>query len=130
MVSRDTQVHTAAVVLAVLVLALFTSVAPDSGPLALVAAVLFYAIVLGGAHFYLAVRGEDGIVPVASRWRYLGMLAALFVGAGIAVVGGGRTVASVGLGRLGTAVVVGALVVYLVLEGVAGYRATESEPTG
>lgn len=124
MVSRDTQVHIGAITVAVLFLAAVSVSGLDTGPLAVAAAVVFYAIVFGGAHFYLALRGEDGVVPVASRWRYLAMLAVLFAGVLIAGAGGGRTLVGVTVEQLGAGLAVGAIVVYLVVEGVAGYRAT------
>ena len=124
MVSRDTQIHIGAVTVAILFLAVVSVSGLDTGPLAVAAAVVFYAIVFGGGHFYLALRGEDGIVPVASRWRYLAMLAVLFAGVIIAGAGGGRSIAGVTVEQLGAGLAVGAIVVYLVVEGVAGYRAT------
>ena len=127
MVSRDTTVHAAAVALAVVVLALVTQLGIDSGPPAIAATLLAYALVLGGAHFYLALRGEDGIVPVESRWRYLAMLAVLFAGVTLAALGGERTLGSLALDTLGAAVTVGALLVYFVAEGIAGYRATGAD---
>lgn len=77
MVSRDTTVHVIAVTLVLIILAVTTNSDLVTGPTSTAVSLLCYGLVLGGAHLYLALRGEDGIVPVESRRRYLAMLTVL-----------------------------------------------------
>ncbi len=124
MLSRDTYVHIVAIIVGVGLFALaeFTEVWTGSRRVALALSLLGYAVVLGGAHFYLALRGEDGMVPVESRVRYLGMLAILFVTAGVVLLFGGSEVAGVGIEAIGVVVAVATLVGYVYLESREGYR--------
>lgn len=129
MVSRDTIVHLVAVGVAFVVLfaAEYADAGPDTDFPPLPAFVLFYGLVLGGAHFYLAVRGDDGMVPVESRWRYVTMLVVL-LGTGTAVAyGGDRTVATVELRSIGVAIIAVTVVAYVLAESVDGYRASRTE---
>ncbi|WP_225334061.1 hypothetical protein [Halomicrobium urmianum] len=83
-----------------------------------------YGLLLGGAHLYLALRGENDAVPVASRWRFLTYLAAILVlgtTAGLA----DRLTAVTGTLRSVMFWAMGAVTVaYFVTEGVAAYRDT------
>lgn len=128
MVSRDTAVHVAAVLIAfsILFVAGYYDVA-ETGPASVVLFLLFYGLVLGGAHLYLAVRGADGLVPVEARWRYVTVLAVLLVAGAAVFYGGDRTLATIELETIGMAVVVVTTVVYVVTESVAGYRASRPE---
>ena len=129
MVSRDTSVHLAALALALLVAlaADYFGLWFESGPAAVAAYLLFNGLALGGAHLYLALRGEGGMVPSEARWRYVGALAVLLgVGAASLYVGD-RTVGDVELGTLGLALVLVTVIAYLVVESVAGYRETRPE---
>jgi len=74
-----------------------------------------------------SVRGEDGLVPVSARWRYLAALV-VFALALVAIgTGGGRTLGPVSLETVGTVVAALAVVGYLAVESVSGYRATRPE---
>lgn len=129
MVSRETIVHVCAVLLAVLLLVglEYAGILPETGPAPVWVALLFYGLVFGGAHLYLALRGEGGIVPVEARWRYLAMLVVLLGAGAVIFSAGDRSVAGVDLESVGIAVVVLTLAVYVVAESVAGYRAIRSE---
>ena len=125
MVSRETIVQVVVVIVAIalLVVAESVGVATD-GVQSTALFVVFYGLVLGGAHLYLAARGEDGIVPVESRWRYLTALAVVLVVTVGITYGGDRTVAGVALESVGLAVVVVTVLAYLLAESVAGYRSS------
>ena len=126
MISRETAVHLVAVGLAFG--SLLAVDAATDGPVPSVPAfLLFYGVVLGGAHFYLAVRGEDGMVPVASRWRYVTLLAVLFTTGAVITYWGDRTVAAIEIESIGTAIIGLALVAYLLTESIDGYRASRTE---
>lgn len=129
MVSRDTAVHVQAVLLAFLVLAFLSAydAGPETGPASVAAFLVFYGLVLGGAHFYLAIRGEDGLIPVEARWRYVVALAVLLVAGAVLLLGGEYTVGPVATETIATVVIVVTAVAYLVTESIAGYRATRSE---
>lgn len=123
MVSRDTIVHLVAVTLALLLLLIadYANLLAELGP-SIIVFVLFYGIVFGGAHLYLALRGDDGMVPTGARWRYLAMLAVL-LGAGVlSLYGGDRTLATIELETIGTVLIVLTLMAYFVSESIAGYR--------
>ncbi|ELY89451.1 hypothetical protein [Natrialba taiwanensis] len=128
MLSRDTTVHIGAVLsgLFVLVLADYLAIGLETGPGSVAVFLLFYGLVLGGAHLVLAIRGEDGLIPVEARWRYVAMLVVV-LGAGAAIQYAGSS--SIGstdleLRTVGLAVIALAVVAYLVNESVAGYRAS------
>ncbi|WIV68082.1 hypothetical protein [Natrialbaceae archaeon AArc-T1-2] len=129
MVSRETIVHVCAVLLAVFLLfALeYAGILPETGPAPVWVALLFYGLVFGGAHLYLALRGEGGIVPVEARWRYLAMLVVLLGAGAVIVSAGDRSIVGVELESVGIAVVVLTVLVYFVDEAVAGYRSARPE---
>jgi len=127
MAPRETKVH---VGIAVAVIALgsvavqFVDTAPQW--LLLVAGALSYGLLFGGAHLYLALRGEGGEVSLVARWRFLGFLAAM-IGLGVVAALAGevavgpvvvRTVAFWSMGA--------AILAYFVGEGVAGYRESQA----
>ena len=128
MISRGTSVHIVAVVVCITVLGILesTDFGPELGSPPIVGFLLFYGLVLGGAHFYLAVRGEDGLIPVDARWRYVAALVVLLVAGAGTVYGGDRTVATIELETVGTVVIVLTVVAYFVTESVAGYRASRA----
>jgi len=126
MISRETAVHLVAVGLAFGCL-LAADAATDGPVPSVLAFLLFYGLVLGGAHFYLAVRGEDGMVPVASRWRYVTLLAVLFATGAVIAYWGDRTVATIELESIGTVIIGLTLVAYLLAESIDGYRASRAE---
>lgn len=86
--------------------------------------VLFNVVVFGGAHLYLAARGEDGSVPVASRWRFLAALGAVATAALVAIAFPGPIEAATGLGAraVGFAFFGVVALAYLALEARSGYR--------
>ncbi|QLH84302.1 hypothetical protein [Halosimplex pelagicum] len=123
MVSRDTTVHVTVVALAIAGLAVLSRLTDDpaSAP-TVVGFVLYNGAVLAGAHLYLAWRGEDGLVPVASRWRFVAAVAAvLALGALVLVTD------PVPLGPVSSDALLGATagvvaLAYLVVEARDGYR--------
>ncbi|ERH08882.1 MAG: hypothetical protein J07HX64_00634 [halophilic archaeon J07HX64] len=116
------------VAVSALIVAGDTGILPESGPAVGVASMLVYGITLGGAHLHYAICGEDGTVPVAARWRYVGLLTAL-PGVGILVtVSGDRSLGPVSVRTAGTAVVVFVLATYLVTESVEGYWPSRDSP--
>ena len=129
MLSRETAVHVSAVsvALAILVAASYADVGVDDGPAWVAFFVLFYGLVLGGAHLYFALRGEDGMIPVEARWRYVATLAVVLVSVAIVASAGDRTVGALEVRTVAGAVAGLAIAVYLGIESVAGYRATRPE---
>ena len=129
MASRDTTVHLVAVGVALFVLIAvgYVDAGLDTDFLPVLAVLLTYGIALGGAHFYLALRGEDGMVPVESRWRYVTTLAVLLGTGAMIAYGGDRTVAGVELGSIGFAVIAVTIVAYLLTESVDAYRTSRTE---
>lgn len=90
MVSRDTAVHLAAIAVGFGVLAVWSLVdgglgLDGDGPSVLGIALAFgwYFVVFAGAHLYLAARGEAGMVPTATRWRFVAVVAAALLLAGL-----------------------------------------------
>jgi len=129
MVSRDTSVHIVAVVLGLVALFLIDhyTIGPENGTTPIAGFLLFYGSVFGGAHLYLALRGEDGMVPVSARWRFIALLAVLLGAGAVVFYAGERTIASVSLSTIGLGVILGSVVSYVLLESLAGYRSTHSE---
>lgn len=126
MVSRETKAHVGAIVVAGLVFlgAVALGVGVDGGPATVAVLIAFYGIALAGGHAYLAVRSDEGEIPVESRWRYLAMLAVVFAGALLAVYG--QSADSATLERAGLALAVLVVVVYAVVEARDSYH--ESRP--
>ncbi|QLK25696.1 hypothetical protein HYG81_16680 [Natrinema zhouii] len=128
MVSRElsAQIGALSVAFLLLLVTAYFDVGVGTGPAAIAVALLFNGIIFGGAHLYLALRGDDGMVPVEARWRYVAMLGGL-LGGGALVYGGDRTIATVTLSTIGIAVMVLAVSSYLVTETIASYRDTRAE---
>ena len=124
MVSRDMQAHlgTVAVTVLVLVSVQYAGLLPDSGPVLGVVALVAYGAIFGGAHLYLAVRGEDGMVSVRSRWRYLATLSVVLVAGIVYVVADGATVGPLAVRSLALGVAGIATVGYLGVESIDAYR--------
>jgi hypothetical protein len=121
MLSRDTTVHLTVVALAMVGLTAALWLPSDPAVMA-VAFAGYNGAILAGAHLYLAWRGEDGIVPVASRWRFVAAVAAVLSLAALAFVTDPVSlgpVTSDAVLRGGAAVVA---VAYLVVEARDGYR--------
>lgn len=127
MLSRDTRVHIIAVVAGLGVFALvdLTGIWDVSRRGALGLALVGYGILFGGAHFYLALRNDDGLVPVEARVRYLVMLTILLLTAGVVIAWPGGDVAGVALSLIGVVVAVATIVGYVVMETRSGYRTTQ-----
>jgi hypothetical protein len=129
MVSRETAVHASAVFLGIMVLLAAESlfnIGSESPVLSGAVIVLFYGLVLGGAHLYFALRGEDGIVPVESRWRYVALLAVLLGSGAVAAYGQGTSVGPLDLRSVGVGVAALAILAYVVSEATSGYRSSQS----
>jgi len=79
MVSRETKLQTGLVTAVIVVwMLLFGVVTP--GPLVSVALVAAtYFLVMAGTHLYLAFSDESELIPVAARWRYVGLAALVSV---------------------------------------------------
>jgi len=133
MVSKDTTVHVAVVVLAVVSLVVLATVFESfyrSGNPEIARAITFVVLnglVLAGAHLVLALRGEDGVVPLEARWRYLALLAIVFTSGAVAAYGQDTTVGPVELRDLGVGVALLAVLVYAVAEFASGYRTSKPE---
>jgi hypothetical protein len=123
MASRDTAVHAAVVALAVVLLVALNALFPDLESRTVTFAVLLlYGLVLAGAHLFLAWLGEDGIVPVASRWRFVGMVALVLLLMGVVLLSDPVTVAGVSSDAVVTVLGVGVVLAYWVLEAGEGYQ--------
>lgn len=125
MLSRDTTVHLGALTLAVGVLLLATVLeVGDTTAGRVLLGVAFYGLALGGAHLYLGLRGEDGIVPAEARLRYVVTLAIVLSAWALLVLAGDVQLGPVDLHTL--ALLLAGLVVggYVALEALAGYRAS------
>jgi hypothetical protein len=126
-ISRETTVQSGAVAVAFAVLVLSGAAVSEfdlGSRVGMAVSVVFNAVVFGGAHLYLAARGEDGSVPVASRWRFLAALGVVAAAALLAIAFGPRVETAVGVDvrGIGFAFVAVVGLAYLVAEARAGYR--------
>ena len=128
MVSRDTRVHAAVVAVSILVLLAFGWAFPDAdSPVLLFALLVVYGFVLAGAHLFLAVRGEGGVVPVSSRWRFVGVAAGVLVLGAISLVTDPVQLGPVTSDFVLAVVAAVGVLAYWILEAGSGYAdATES----
>ena len=129
MVSRDTRAHVVALLIAVVVLVVLSElvVLPETEFVTVSFLLLFYGLVLGGAHAYLALRGYNGLVSVEARLRYLAMLAILLVTGGLIFLAGTETIFGMELGTIGFAIIVVTVIGYLVGESLDAYRESREE---
>ena len=123
MVSSDTTVHAAVVAVSIVTLLALNWAFPgvESSVLTFLGLVC-YGFVLAGAHLVLAVLGRDGVVPVASRWRFVGLVAGVV---GLAAVSAFTD--PVPLGPVSSDLVLAVLAVtgllaYWALEAASGYE--------
>jgi len=124
MVSRDTKTHLASIVvtLSILLGAQYVGLLPDDGPALGVVVLVSYGAIFGGSHLYLAVRGDEGMVSVRSRWRYVVTLAVVLLSGVAYVLAGGTTVGSVSVGTVALVVAGVTAVTYLLAESIDAYR--------
>ncbi len=128
MVSRDTAVH--AVVVAVAIAALFAlnlSLPDLDGSVLTVAVLGCYGLVLGGAHLFLAWSGDDGLVPAASRWRFVGVVAGVVLLGATSLVTDPVSLGPVSSDVVLTVVAVTGVLGYWALEARSGYAESTSE---
>lgn len=127
MVSRDTTVHAAVVIVSIAAVVAINWAYPDLESSALTFVLLgFYGLILAGAHLFLAWLGEDGVVPVSSRWRFVSLVV---VGLGLLAIV--LLTDPIAVGSLNSDVILTALAVlavlgYWVLEASEGYRERSS----
>jgi len=127
MLSRDTTVHLTVVALAMLGLTVALWLPAD--PAVMVVAVAGYnGAVLAGAHLYLAWRGEDGIVPVASRWRFVAAVAAVLSLAALAFATDPVSLGPVSSDAVLHGAAAAVALAYLVVEARDGYRESIETP--
>jgi len=125
MVARETklQIGLVSVVLVLSVLGQFVV------PLGRLVAVAFFAgtyfLIFGGVHLYLALAGDGETIPVAARWRFVGLAAMVAVGIFLQETVGETTIGGVTVVQLVGGVFAVALVFYLVYEARAGYLASQ-----
>lgn len=123
MVSRDTTVHVAIVLLVVAAVVGVELAAPDlDSTLTIVLGLLGYALILGGSHLLLAWREEGEMIPVSSRWRFVAFVAFVVAVAGVSLLTDPVDVGGVSSDTILTAVTLLALVGYWVSEARSGYR--------
>mgnify|MGYP000227021030 CR=1 FL=1 len=125
MVSRETRLQLVVGTVATLLLFVAATLLETSGFSTLLGAVVlvYYGLLFGGTHLYLAWRGEGGSVPVDSRWRFLVVLAALLVLGAIGAFGPDGRVAGIRFDAVLAWIGVVILLGYWVLEARDGYLA-------
>jgi hypothetical protein len=128
MVSRDTRVHAAVVAVSILVLLALNWAFPDTeSPVLVFAVILVYGFILAGAHLFLAWLGESGVVPVASRWRFVGVVAGVLLLGAISLVTDPVQLGPVTTDFVLAVVAVSGILVYWVLEASSGYAEATGE---
>jgi len=123
MVSRETRVHVVAVLLGLLALVGFGWWSGGTAPTWIEFGVLvvYNGLVFGGAHLYLALRGDGEAVPLDARWRFLGFLAVWVSLLGAMAVAGPAEVGGVAVfSVLGVAMLI-AFAAYFLFEARSGY---------
>jgi len=125
MISRELQVQITAALFGFGVLAVGFSLLSESvWWIEALLITLYNAAIFGGAHVYFVLRGGGGDYTLTARKRVLALLAALFVLLPAAVVVGDRAVGPIPVRPVLFVAIVGVVLWYLVVEGIAGYRAT------
>ncbi|NLV14608.1 hypothetical protein [Haloarcula argentinensis] len=124
MVSRDTKLQIGLVSVVIIVSVL----RPFVFPLGRLGSIAFFAggnfVILGGAHLYLALVDDSETIPVATRWRFIGVAAMVAVASFLRAVAGRISLGSVTLSQLLGGVLAVTVVSYLVYEARAGYLAS------
>ena len=129
MISRDLLVHTGAVTLAIVIVvgANVSGLLTETGYGSIAIAMVCYGLIFGGSHLYLALRGEDGLIPVDARWRYVVALFILLIAGAVLVSAGDRQLGPIVLRSVAIAVIVVTTLGYVITESIAGYRASRTE---
>ena len=124
MVSRDTKLQIGLVSVVIVFWALLFGVF-EPGPVASVAFVAAaYFVIVAGTHLYLAVAGTSETMPIAARWRYVGVAAVVAAAVFLAGTVGNAQLGSITLNQLLGGVFTVTVVSYLVYEARAGYLAS------
>ncbi|MBV0923208.1 hypothetical protein KTS45_03260 [Halomicroarcula limicola] len=126
MVSRDTIAQFGAVAVAMALAALSAQFGDLNAAPSLLLAAATYLVLFAGSHVYLALRGDGEAVPVAARWRFVGLVLGAVAAFVAAVRYGGVEVAGVRLETLLAAVVGVSVLGYWGYEIRDGYRTARS----
>jgi len=127
MVSRDTTVQTVAVVVAMTLGGLSSQLSGDSSGIPLLLGAASYIVVFAGSHIYLALRGNDEMVPVTARRRFVALVALAATAIVVGVTYGTATVAGARLSTLlGIAVAI-LFMCYWLYEARDGYVASRRQ---
>lgn len=129
MVSRDTTVHAAVVAVSIAALLALSWAFPGvESPVLAVGVLVCYGFVLAGAHFFLAWRGEDGVVPVTSRWRFVGVVAGVLVLGAVSLVTDSVSFGPVSSDFVLAVLALVGILAYWVLEARSGYVEASDGP--
>ena len=124
MVSRDTKLQIGLVSVVTVSWALLFGVI-EPGPVeSIVFVAAAYFVILAGTHLYLAVAGNSETVPIAARWRYVGVAAVVAAAVFLEGTVGNAQLRSVSVNRLLGGVLAITVVSYLLYEARAGYLAS------
>ena len=124
MVSRDTKLQIELVSVVIVFWALLFGVI-ELSPVASVAFVAAaYFVILAGTHLYFAVAGTSETIPIAARWRYVGVAAVVAAVVFLGSIVGNAQFGSITLNQLLGSMLAVTVVAYLVYEARAGYLAS------
>jgi len=79
MVSRETKLQIGLVSAVIVIWALLFGVVTPSPLVSVALVAATYFLVMAGTHLYLAFSDESKLIPVAARWRYVGLAALVAV---------------------------------------------------
>jgi len=124
MVSRETKLQIGLVTAIIVIWALVFGVVTP-GPLVSVALVaVTYFLVMAGTHLYLAFSDESERIPVAARWRYVGLAALVAVAIFLQGTVGNVRFGSVTVNQLLAGAFAVTIVGYFLYEARDGYLAS------
>ncbi|MBX0285839.1 hypothetical protein [Haloarcula salinisoli] len=124
MVSRDTSVQVAAVVVATTLAVLSAQFGSPTAGTPLLLGAASYIVVFAGSHIYLALRGDSESVPVAARWRFAALVVTAVGAMVVGVTYRNVSVAGTGLGTVLGLGVAALFAGYWLYEAWDGYQAS------
>ncbi|MDS0258163.1 hypothetical protein NDI56_01925 [Haloarcula sp. S1CR25-12] len=124
MVSRDSKVQLAVVVATMALATLWVRFGTPGAVTSGLFVVACYVLLFAGSHVYLAARGDGGDVPVAARWRFVGLVSFAVVALLLGNTFGGVKLDGLALSKAVWAFVTVVFLAYVVYEARDGYRAS------
>jgi len=127
MVSRDSKVQLAVVAMTMVLATLWVRLGTPDAVTSGLFVVACYVLLFAGSHVYLAARGDGEDVPVAARWRFVGLVSFAVVALLVANTFGGVELVGYSLSTVVPTLVGVVFASYVIHESWDAYLATRPD---